>query len=133
MKKFWQRPKSLAIGQMPGARLLRSSWTKLLGLSFSSSQPFHTEIMDAAYAEASARGYAIALSTVANGRPEARAIEDLLDVGSEALILIASTLTEENLTRHARQVPVVSLLRDEIGELVDSVSSDDYAGISDCR
>lgn len=89
--------------------------------------------MDAAYAEASARGYAIALSTVANGRPEARAIEDLLDVGSEALILIASTLTEENLTRHARQVPVVSLLRDEIGELVDSVSSDDYAGISDCR
>lgn len=111
------------------ARLLRSSRTKLLGLVFSSSQPFHTEIVDAAYAEAAARGYEIALSAVAAGRPEERAIESLLDVGAEALILISSTLSNEELVRHARQVPVVSLLRDEVGEEVDSVSSDDHAGI----
>lgn len=111
------------------ARLLRSSRTKLLGLSFSSSQPFHAEIVDAAYAEAYARGYEIALSAVANGRSETRAIEALLDVGSEALILIAPTLSNQELTEYARQVPVVSLLRDDVGELVDSVSSDDHAGI----
>ena len=112
------------------ARLLRSSRTKLLGLIFSSSQPFHAEIVDAAYAEASARGYEIALSAVASGRPEARAIETLLDVGAEALIIIAPTLNVEDLALHARQVPVVSLLRDNVGDLVDSVSSDDYAGIA---
>ncbi|NWL10544.1 LacI family transcriptional regulator [Paenarthrobacter nitroguajacolicus] len=112
------------------ARLLRSSRTKLLGLTFSSSQPFHAEIVDAAYAEASARGYEIALSAVASGRPEARAIETLLDVGAEALIIIAPTLNVEDLALHARQVPVVSLLRDNVGDLVDSVSSDDYAGIA---
>ena len=111
------------------ARLLRSSRTKLLGLIFSSSQPFHAEIVDAAYAEASARGYEIALSAVATGRPEARAIETLLDVGAEALIIIAPTLGTEDLALHARRVPVVSLLRDDVGDLVDSVSSDDYAGI----
>ena len=33
------------------ARLLRSSRTKLLGLTFATSQPFHAEIVDAAYAE----------------------------------------------------------------------------------
>ena len=111
------------------ARLLRSSRTRLLGLSFSSSQPFHAEIVDAAYAEASARGYEIILSAVANGRPETRAIEALLDVGSEALILIAPAINNQDLARYARHVPVVSLLRDDVGEVVDSVSSDDHAGI----
>jgi DNA-binding LacI/PurR family transcriptional regulator len=111
------------------ARLLRSSRTKLLGLSFSSSQPFHAELVDAAYAQATSRGYEIALSAVANGRPETRAIESLLDFGSEALIMISPTLSGEDLARYARQVPVVSLLHDKVGEFVDSVSSDDHAGI----
>jgi DNA-binding LacI/PurR family transcriptional regulator len=111
------------------ARLLRSRRTRLLGLSFSSSQPFHSEIVDAAYAEAAARGYEIALSAVANGRPETRAIEALLDFGSEALILIAPTLSNQDLARYARQVPLVSLLRDDVDETVDSVSSDNQAGI----
>lgn len=111
------------------AKLLRSSRTKLLGLSFSSSQPFHTELVDAAYAEASAKGYEIALSAVANGRPETRVIEALLDFGSEALILIAPTLSNQDLSRYAREVPVVSLLRDDVGDSVDSISSDDHAGI----
>ncbi|MEO5314655.1 LacI family DNA-binding transcriptional regulator [Pseudarthrobacter sp. CC12] len=111
------------------ARLLRSNRTKLLGLSFSSSQPFHAEIVDAAYAAASARGYEIALSAVANNRPEARSIEALLDFGSEALVLIAPTLSNQDLDNYARQVPVVSLLRDSVGEAVDSVSSDDRAGV----
>jgi len=111
------------------ARLLRSSRTKLVGLSFSSSQPFHAEIVDAVYAAATSRGYEIALSAVAAGRPETRAVESLLDFGSEALILISPTLGNADLARYARHVPVVSLLRDEVGELVDSVSSDNRAGI----
>ena len=111
------------------ARLLRSSRTRLLGLSFFSAHPFHAEIVDAAYAAATARGYEIALSAVAHGRPETRAIESLLDVGSEALIMISPTLSSQELERFAGQVPVVSLLRNDVGDLVDSVSSDDHAGI----
>jgi DNA-binding LacI/PurR family transcriptional regulator len=111
------------------ARLLRSSRTKLLGLSFSSSQPFHAEIVDAAYAQAQSRGYEIVLSAVASGRPEARAIESLLDFGPEALMMISPTLSEQDLATYARRIPVVSLLRDDVGEPVDSVSSDDRAGI----
>ncbi|MFF1880638.1 LacI family DNA-binding transcriptional regulator [Pseudarthrobacter sp. NPDC058196] len=111
------------------ARLLRSTRTKLLGLVFSSSQPFHIEIVDAAYAKAAARGYEIALSAVAVGRPEALAIESLLDMGAEALILISSALSNNDLARYAHHVPVVSLLRDDVGDSVDSVSSDDNAGI----
>lgn len=111
------------------ARLLRSSRTKLIGLSFSSSQPFHAEIVDAAYAQANSRGYEIALSAVANGRTETRAIESLLDLGAEALIMISPTLGGDEMDRYSDQVPVVSLLRNNVGRLVDSVSSDDHAGI----
>jgi DNA-binding LacI/PurR family transcriptional regulator len=128
-KKVLDAARELGYRADSRARLLRSSRTKLLGLTFSTSQPFHTELVDAAYAAASARGYEIALSAVASGRPEARAIETLLDVGAEGLIIIAPTLSNDDLSLHARRVPVVSLLRDGVGDLVDSVSSDDYAGI----
>ncbi|BCW43151.1 LacI family DNA-binding transcriptional regulator [Arthrobacter sp. StoSoilB5] len=111
------------------ARLLRSSRTRLLGVSFSTSHPFHAEIVDAAYAGATLRGYDIALSAVANGRPESRAVESLLDLGCEALIMISPTLGEEELAGYAARLPVVSLLRDDVGGSLDSVSSDDDAGI----
>lgn len=128
-QKVFEAARELGYRPDSRARLLRSSRTKLIGLSFSSSQPFHTEIVDAAYAQANARGYEIALSAVANGRTETHAIESLLDLGSEALIMISPTLNRDDLDAYSRQVPVVSLLRDDVGELVDSVSSDDYAGI----
>ena len=120
-----------ALGYRPDsrARLLRSSRTRLLGVSYSTAHAFHAEIVDAAYAGASERGYDIALSAVANGRPEPRAVESLLDLGCEALIMISPTLGEQELGGYAARLPVVSLLRDDVGESLDSVSSDDHAGI----
>ncbi|MEV7661680.1 LacI family DNA-binding transcriptional regulator [Paenarthrobacter sp. NPDC089316] len=120
-----------ALGYRPDsrARLLRSNRTRLLGVSFSTAQAFHSEIVDAAYAGAALRGYDIALSAVANGRSEERAVESLLDLGCEALIMISPALGEQELAGYAARLPVVSLLRDDVGEALDSVSSDDQAGI----
>lgn len=111
------------------ARLLRSSRTKLLGVSFHGSAPFHAEMVDAAYAQAAKRGYEVVLSAVGYSRPEERAIDGLLDFGSEALIIIASSLSSDELARYASRVPVVSLLRDDVGASVDAISSDDHAGV----
>ena len=127
--KVQQAAKELGYRPDSRARLLRSSRTRLLGVSFSTSHPFHAEIVDAAYAGASLRGYDIALSAVANGRPESRAVESLLDLGCEALIMISPALGEDELAGYAARLPVVSLLRDDVGESLDSVSSDDDAGI----
>ena len=120
-----------ALGYRPDsrARLLRSNRTKLLGVSFTTAQAFHAEIVDAAYAGATLRGYDIALSAVAHGRSEERAVESLLDLGCEALIMISPTLKEQEFAGYAARVPVVSLLRDDVGDSVDSVSSDDQAGM----
>ncbi|MFE4082607.1 LacI family DNA-binding transcriptional regulator [Paenarthrobacter sp. YIM B13468] len=127
--KVQQAAKELGYRPDSRARLLRSSRTRLLGVSFSTSHPFHAEIVDAAYAGATVRGYDIALSAVANGRPESRAVESLLDLGCEALIMISPTLGEDELAGYAARLPVVSLLRDDVGVSLDSVSSDDDAGI----
>ncbi|MDR6687297.1 DNA-binding LacI/PurR family transcriptional regulator [Arthrobacter sp. 1088] len=127
--KVQQAAKELGYRPDSRARLLRSSRTRLLGVSFSTSHPFHAEIVDAAYAGATERGYDIALSAVANGRPESRAVESLLDLGCEALIMISPALGEDELAGYAARLPVVSLLRDDVGEFLDSVSSDDDAGI----
>ena len=124
-----QAAKELGYRPDSRARLLRSSRTRLLGVSFSMSHPFHAEIVDAAYAGATLRGYDIALSAVANGRPESRAVESLLDMGCEALIMISPTLGADELAGYAARLPVVSLLRDDVGGSLDSVSSDDDAGI----
>ena len=127
--KVQQAAKELGYRPDSRARLLRSSRTRLLGVSFSTSHPFHAEIVDAAYAGATLRGYDLALSAVANGRPESRAVESLLDLGCEALIMISPTLGEDELAGYAARLPVVSLLRDDVGVSLDSVSSDDDAGI----
>lgn len=127
--KVQQAAKELGYRPDSRARLLRSSRTRLLGVSFSTSHPFHAEIVDAAYAGATVRGYDIALSAVANGRPESRAVESLLDLGCEALIMISPELGEDELAGYAARLPVVSLLRDDVGDSLDSVSSDDDAGI----
>ena len=127
--KVQQAAKELGYRPDSRARLLRSSRTRLLGVSFSTSHPFHAEIVDAAYAGATLRGYDIALSAVAKGRPESRAVESLLDLGCEALIMISPALGKDELAGYAARLPVVSLLRDDVGESLDSVSSDDDAGI----
>ncbi|MBN9128147.1 MAG: LacI family DNA-binding transcriptional regulator [Paenarthrobacter ureafaciens] len=111
------------------ARLLRSSRTRLLGVTFSTSHAFHAEIVDAAYAAAGQRGYELALSAVTRDRTENHAVEALVDLGCEALIMISPTLDEQELAGFAARLPVVSLLRDDVGESLDSVSSDDREGI----
>ena len=63
------------------ARLLRSSRTRLLGVTFSTSHAFHAEIVDAAYAAAAQRGYELALSAVTRDRTETHAVEALVDLG----------------------------------------------------
>lgn len=71
------------------ARSLRSRRTRLLGVTFNISQPFHAEIVDAVYSAAQAEGYEVVLSAVGPNRQEQRAVESLLDSGCEALLMVS--------------------------------------------
>src|SRR6476659_2761527 len=70
------------------ARLLRQQRTRLLGVTFEVEQAFHGDLVEGIYAAAEPAGYDVVLSPIAQGRPEARAIEDILGDRCEAAILL---------------------------------------------
>jgi DNA-binding LacI/PurR family transcriptional regulator len=101
------------IGYRPDARarLLRSRRSRLLGVQFGLSYPFHADLVEALYAVAEPAGYQLALSAVAASRGEQRATEALLDDRCEALILLGPQAPAIRLEKLAAQVPVICLAR----------------------
>ncbi|MDX3314530.1 LacI family DNA-binding transcriptional regulator [Streptomyces sp. NPDC054884] len=101
------------IGYRPDARarLLRSHRSHLLGVQFGLQHPFHSDLVEGIYAAAEPAGYQIALSAVAAGRGEQRAVETLLDDRCEALILLGPQAPAARLAELARRLPVVSVAR----------------------
>lgn len=110
------------------ARLLRSSRTAMLGVVFNVTEPYHAELVELLYEAAEQAGYGITLSATGPRRSEQRAVESLLDLGAEALIMVSPGMPEEALA--ALELPVVSLLRPLSGGTIESVSTDEAAGIS---
>ncbi|WP_329266993.1 LacI family DNA-binding transcriptional regulator [Streptomyces sp. NBC_01451] len=101
------------IGYRPDARarLLRSHRSHLLGVQFGLQHPFHSDLVEGIYAAAEPAGYQIALSAVAAGRGEQRAVETLLDDRCEALILLGPQAPAARLAELAGRLPVVSVAR----------------------
>ena len=111
------------------ARLLRSSRTRLLGVTFTLAEPFHAEVVESVYAAAEDAGFELALSAVSPLRPESRAVESLLDLGVEALLMIAPSTAAEALAAYAQRLPVVTLLSPAPVGGTDQVRTDDAAGV----
>ena len=61
------------------ARLLRQQRSRLLGVTFEVEQAFHGDLVEGIYAAAEPAGYDVVLSAIAPTRPEARAIDAVLD------------------------------------------------------
>lgn len=118
------------LGYRPDKRAssLRSRRTRLLGVTFDVSQPFHAETVDAIYSAAETEGYEVVLSAVGPSRKEQRAVEALLDAGCEALIMVFPESDPAELQHYARQTPLVSMLREVEG--LDVVRTDEASGIA---
>jgi DNA-binding LacI/PurR family transcriptional regulator len=112
------------------ARSLVQRRTRVLGVMLSDlHNPFFADVLDGVAARAGERGYKAMLNTgnrAASG--EAEAIETLLELRSDGLILAAPRLDAARITRAARSVPVVVVARTIAGTRVDCVSNDDPAG-----
>ncbi|GAB4100683.1 LacI family DNA-binding transcriptional regulator [Sinomonas halotolerans] len=109
------------------ARLLRSSRSGLLGVVFALDGAFHAELVEAVYPAAAAAGFDLALSARGPRRTEAEALGSLLDLGAEALLVLAPDTAAEELA--ALPVPVVSVLESQEHDAVASVATDEAAGI----
>jgi len=109
------------------ARSLRSSRSRTLGLALALGEPLHAELADALYAQADSQGFEIILGATGKHRDELRVLNTLIDAGVEAVIGVFPELPASQLAQAAKQLPVISLLRQS--EAVPSIITDEAAGI----
>lgn len=109
------------------ARRLSSRSTGILGVVFSIGRSFHTELVEHLYRECG--DFDLVLSAMAGVRSERVALDALLDQRPEAVVVIGGSLPGEALARAARTTPVVVALREVRDARVDSVRTDEAAGI----
>jgi DNA-binding LacI/PurR family transcriptional regulator len=111
------------------ARLLRRTRSRLLGVVFGVQHPFHGDLVGGLYTAADAADYELALSAVAPGRDERRAVASLLQDRCEALILLGPQSPTSYLADLAARMPVVVVARAVRHRAVDVVRTDDAAGL----
>ena len=105
------------------ARSLRLDNSHLIGVILADSEnPYSSTVLDALARGAAARGYSIMASFSGNDS-ECEAIDRLIDMGAEALIVNTCGGADEEVKRAAARVPVVLLDRDTASAELDLVTS----------
>lgn len=107
------------------ARSLRLDNSHLIGVILADSEnPHSSTVLDALARGAAARGYSIMASFSGNdSERECEAIDRLIDMGAEALIVNTCEGADEEVERAAARVPVVLLDRDTASGGLDLVTS----------
>ena len=109
------------------ARRLSSHHTGTVGVVFSLGRAFHTELVEHLYAASG--DLELVLSAVTRGRTEQVALDAVLDQRPEAVIVVGGALSGEELARAAGATPIAVALREVRHDRVDSVRTDEAAGI----
>lgn len=119
------------LGYVPDRRAqqLRQSDSRLIGVTFEVQQAFHGDLVEHLYAAAAGRGYDIIISAVAPTRSEQEALRTVLRERCEAIVMLGTRLSDNDLQKVASQRPTVVVARDSAARGVTSVRSDDIAGV----
>jgi DNA-binding LacI/PurR family transcriptional regulator len=117
------------IGYRPDhrARLLSRRATRLLGVTFAVTHEFHSDLLTELYAAAAAEGYELVLSGVTAARGEAQAVQELLSLRCDGLILLGPAMKAADLAAVGGLAPMVVVAR-AVSAGVDVVRTDDVAG-----
>jgi len=120
------------LGYRPNAmaRSLVQRRTHLVGVMVSDlHNPFFADIVAGIQDEAARTGYKVLVNT---GNREVRgeedAMETLLQLRADGMILTSPVLDDEVILKASREVPIVLVGRDGRAPSVDSVTNDDHAG-----
>jgi len=114
------------------ARSLVQRRTRILGVMISDlSNPFFGEVVSGIQLQANELGYRVLFNTGDRvPRLEETAIESLLELRADGLILAAPQVDHQIIERACRAVAVVVLNRDTSATCSDSVTNDNIAGAS---
>lgn len=119
------------LGYRPDSRaqMLRRSRSRLIGVMFRVQDPFDGDLVGSLYTAADLADYELALSAVAPGRDERRAIASLLRDRCEALVLLAPHAPTSYLAELSSQIPTVVVARTVRHRSLDVVRTDNAAGL----
>jgi DNA-binding LacI/PurR family transcriptional regulator len=117
-----------------GARLLRQSTSRQLGVVFAPERAAEQEIVQAIYTHASRHGYQVVLSATTDTRSSMHAVEELLGYRCAALVVIGADPGDDQLPALTRRasVPVVSVGAGGRNAAYDVVRSAGDRGIAEC-
>ncbi len=114
------------------ARSLVQQRTRILGVMLSDLRnPFFSDVVSGIQARAGELGYRVLFNT-GDREPklEESAIENLLELRVDGLILASPRVDDDVIARAGRSVPIVVLNRNTTDESSDSVTNDNGAGTS---
>lgn len=109
------------------ARLLRSSRSGLIGVVFALDGDFHSDLVDAIYPAAEAAGYSVALSARGPRRTETQALQTLLDLNVEALLVLGPAEGSARLSD--LPVPAVPVMDPSPAAGLSAVMTDETEGV----
>ncbi|MCR3722211.1 MULTISPECIES: LacI family DNA-binding transcriptional regulator [Prauserella salsuginis group] len=111
------------------AQLLRRARSRQLGVLFTMEHSLDPLVIEGLYAAAAGLDYSIVLSAILPTRGVRQAVDELLGLRCEAIILIGLSIeSPSHLTKIARQVPVVEIGQHTGGAGIDSVRTADEEG-----
>lgn len=103
--------------------------TRLLGVTMDLLNTFQAELVEELQAAAAAHAYDLVVSTVSRTQDERRAVDALLELRTEALLLLGTEMPTATLSALGRQLPVVVIGRRVESPTVDVVRAADDVGI----
>jgi len=120
------------LGYRPNAmaRSLVQRRTHIVGVMLSDlHNPFFADVVAGIQDEAARFGYQVLVNTGnRDGVREVGAMETLLQLRADGMILAGPVVDDDVILRASREVPIVLVGREAHGETVDSVTNDDRAG-----
>lgn len=119
------------LGYEPDRRASRlgRSRTRMIGVVFDFAGDFHAEVIDGIYRAATRHGYEVVLSPITPHRSEQAAIGAVLGERCEGVILIGPQVRTREIAELAQRVPTLVLLRRPRLAILDSIATDDAAGM----
>ncbi|WP_193789421.1 LacI family DNA-binding transcriptional regulator [Nocardiopsis halotolerans] len=112
------------------ARMLRRARSRQVGVLFGMGYPMDAHLVEELYPAAAEQGYGLVLSAMASTRSEREAIDELVGLRCEALVLIGlSAEAPADLARVAERVPVVEIGQRTGAGGTDSVRTADAEGV----
>ncbi|BAU96446.1 transcriptional regulator [Corynebacterium suranareeae] len=124
------KEKAAELGYTPDRRAqkLRQHHSGLIGVAFEIDQAFHGDIVEKLYPAAKAHGFELQLSAITPTRPEKDAVDALIKERCEAVILLGSRMSPQELEVFAKQLPVQVIARESGTPQASSVHVDDAVG-----